>query len=86
MDDKFSNEEKHLIQDYAYSTPSRRIIFYLVIVLTPLMAEIYGIIEKDIPAMILGFIGLFVLLIWILISSWNDSKLLHSICSKLLSK
>ena len=86
MKNEFNEEEKRLIHEYSYSTPPRRIGFYLMVVLTPLVAEIYGILEKDIPAMIMGFLGLFILVIWVLTSSWSDAKLLTSICKKILTK
>ena len=85
MKNEYNEEEKRLIHEYAYSTSPRRIGFYLMIVLTPLVAEIYGILERDIPAMVMGFLGLFVLVIWLLTSSWNDGKLLFSICNKILN-
>jgi len=86
MDNKFTNEEKALIQEYAYSTAPKRTFFYVMMVLTPIAAEVYGIMEKDIPAMIIGFLSLLALLIWVLTSSWGDAKLLTSICTKFMNK
>ena len=86
MNNQFTKEEKVLIQSYINTTAFKRIGFYLMILFLPFIAEIYRLIEKeDIPAMIMGFLGLFIFVIWLFVAGWGDAKLLTSKCNKILN-
>src|SRR5205823_3370377 len=81
----FTSEEKRFLRRIAGYRRGDYVFFYACILLGPIVFGIYGFLRHDAVPIIVAFLGLLGIELWLISHSVRDSKLLSSICARLLA-
>jgi hypothetical protein len=82
---RFTPEERRLLRQIAAYGPTKYVFSYASILLAPIVFGIYGFARHDPSAIIAAFLVLLVVDVWIISHNARNSKLLSSICVRLLA-
>lgn len=86
MSEEFTPEEWKLIRHSAADRGSfSHASFFAAALFAPIVFAIYGTVQRDFVAILVAFLGLLLLLGWFVVAAFRNSKLLASICSKLIA-
>jgi len=81
----FTEEELNLIKYYSVRQPvSRSVIFFVCVLAAPIGFAFFGVLNKDVIAMLVAFSGLLVFVIWYLGASMKNEKALNQVFNKIL--
>jgi len=80
----FTDEESHLIHYFATERlGANRMWFYLSVLVAPVGAALYGVIQHDYIALTVAFFGLLALVLWYISEERRWTKHYRVICEKL---
>jgi hypothetical protein len=82
---RFTPEERKLLRQFAASGPTRYIFSYAPVLTPPIVFAIYGFVRHDPSAIIAAFLILLAVYLWSISQGARNSKLLGSICVRLLA-
>ena len=82
---KFTPEERRLLWQIAAQRPTRYLFSYAFFLFPPIVFGIYGVAKHDAGAIITAFLALLVVELWIISHNARNSRLLSSICARILA-
>jgi len=81
----FTPEEKQLLQRIAADGRVSYMFAYASILFGPIVFAIYGFAKQDPSAITTAFLALLIIFLWSISRNARDSKVLSSICARLLA-
>src|SRR5262245_61997243 len=82
---RFTPEERRLLWQIAAQTPTRYVFSHGFYLFPPAVFGIYGVAEQDPSAVITAFLILLAVELWIISGNARNSRLLSSICARILA-
>ena len=82
---KFTPEERRLLWQIAAQTPTKYFFSHAFFLFPPIVFGIYGVAKHDAGAIITAFLALLVVELWIISHNARNSRLLGSICARILA-